>query len=274
MNGMRAAALFVVLLLHYCDPGAVLNALAPRDGITTTQDIRYADGPRHTLDVYAPPRHASPVPVVVFFYGGGWETGDKAMYRYVGASLAAGGVLAIIPDYRLHPAVVFPAFVEDAARAIAWAHANAARFGGDPHRVFLMGHSAGAQIAALVALDPAYLRAVGLPADAGCVRGDRPGGTIRLPAGSRPGGERGVRTARLVASRPADQLRDGARAADAAGGWRDRPHRQSGQHAAPRRSVAAGGRQRAGSALSRDQPQGDDCRDVDEPGVAGAGAEG
>jgi acetyl esterase/lipase len=171
--GMRAAAasgvlrtspvtLMVVLLLHFCSPTVALNALAPRDGVTLTRDIAYADGPRRTLDVYAPRPAAPPAPVLVFFYGGGWTSGAKAMYRFVGAGLAARGVFVVIPDYRLYPDVRFPAFMDDAAAAVAWTHANAASFGGDPHRLFLMGHSAGGQIAALLALDARYLRSVGL----------------------------------------------------------------------------------------------------------------
>ncbi len=151
-----------MLLLSACSPTAVLNALAPRDGIVTTSDIPYGDGPRHTLDIYAPREAAGPTPVVVFFYGGNWDSGTKAMYRFVGAALAARGVLTVIPDYRLYPQVRFPDFIYDAAGAIAWTRANAARFGGDPHRLFLMGHSAGAQIATLVALDALYLRSVDL----------------------------------------------------------------------------------------------------------------
>ena len=81
------AVLFPLLLLPVaCSPTAVLNALAPRDGVTVTRDIAYQDGPRHTLDVYAPHVAAAPAPVVVFFYGGGWESGSKEMYRFVGAA--------------------------------------------------------------------------------------------------------------------------------------------------------------------------------------------
>jgi acetyl esterase/lipase len=160
--GAQPAVLLTVLLLHFCSPIMALNAMAPRDGITVTQGIAYAEGPRHELDVFRPTHGAMSAPTVVFFYGGGWETGDRAMYRFVGAALAARGVVVVIPDYRLHPAVQFPAFMDDAAAAVAWVHANAARFGGDPHRLFLMGHSAGAQIATLLALDPEYLRAAGL----------------------------------------------------------------------------------------------------------------
>jgi len=151
-----------MLSLAACSPTAVLNALAPREGVTQTLDIAYADGPRHALDVFAPRAAAAPAPVVVFFYGGGWESGSKEMYRFVGAALAARGVLTVIPDYRVYPEVRFPAFMDDAAAAVAWTHANASRFGGDPRRLFLMGHSAGAQIASLLALDASYLGAVKL----------------------------------------------------------------------------------------------------------------
>lgn len=156
------AALATVVLLHFCSPNLALNALARRDGVTLTPDIRYAAGPRGTLDVYAARPAATPAPVLVFFYGGGWASGAKAMYRYLGAALARRGVLVVIPDYRLYPEVRFPAFMHDAAAAVGWAHANATKFGGDPHRLFLMGHSAGGQIAALLALDADYLRVVHL----------------------------------------------------------------------------------------------------------------
>lgn len=148
--------------LAACSATGVLNALAPRDGITVTRDIAYADGPRHALDVYAPRPSGTAAPVLVFFYGGNWDSGSKAMYRFVGAAMAARGVLTVIPDYRLYPQVRFPDFMYDAANAVAWTRANVARYGGDPHRLFFMGHSAGAQIATLLALDPAYLRSAGL----------------------------------------------------------------------------------------------------------------
>lgn len=162
----HAAILLVALLMHIFPPLPALNAIAPVAGMALTAGIAYGTGPRHRLDVYAPHATGAPTPVVVFFYGGGWETGEKAMYRFVGAALAARGVLVVIPDYRLHPEVRFPAFMDDAAAAVAWARANAARFGGDPHRIVLMGHSAGGNIATLLALDPGYLRSVGMsPAD-------------------------------------------------------------------------------------------------------------
>ncbi|HET7880654.1 MAG TPA: alpha/beta hydrolase [Acetobacteraceae bacterium] len=158
----KVTTLAAVVLLHFCSPIPLLNALAPTNAVSEAHDITYADGTRHRLDVYAPRHSDAAAPVVVFFYGGGWETGDKAMHRFVGTTLAAHGVVVVIPDYRLHPEVQFPAFMQDGAAAVAWAHANAAHFGGDPRRLFLMGHSAGAQIATLLALDTHYLLDAGL----------------------------------------------------------------------------------------------------------------
>jgi acetyl esterase/lipase len=158
----QVAILLVVLLLRVCSPLPVLNAQAPAEGITITRDIAYGDGPRRTLDVYAPRRSPAPAPVVVFFYGGAWRIGMKQWHRYIGTALAARGVLVVIPDYRQYPEVRFPYFMNDAAAAVAWAHGNAARFGGDPNRLFLMGHSAGGQIVTLLALDATYLRSVGM----------------------------------------------------------------------------------------------------------------
>jgi acetyl esterase/lipase len=156
--------LLLMVSLAACSATGMLNALAPRDGIIVTREIAYADGPRHALDIYAPrPSGApapAPAPVLVFFYGGNWDSGSKAMYRFVGAAMAARGVLTVIPDYRLCPQVRFPDFMYDAANAVAWTRANIARYGGDPHRLFFMGHSAGGQIATLLALDPTYLWSV------------------------------------------------------------------------------------------------------------------
>ena len=143
---------------------ALLNRLAPRRGVRRTE-AAYAAGPRGGIDLYRP-AGAGDAPTVLFFYGGGWEDGSRAMYRFVGAALAARGIACAIPDYRLFPEVRFPAFMEDAAAALAWL---AARPFVDPGRLVLMGHSAGAQIATLLALDPRYRRAAGAPAPAGVI---------------------------------------------------------------------------------------------------------
>jgi acetyl esterase/lipase len=156
------APLFLVGLAScgLVSPVKILNAAACGK-FHVTQNIAYAPGPRGGLDVYTPDG-AKDAPVVVFFYGGSWQEGDKAMYRFVGAALAARGIVTIIPDYRVYPEVRFPVFLQDCARAVAWAKANAQNFGGDPDRLVLMGHSAGAYNAAMLALNPAYLGAVGL----------------------------------------------------------------------------------------------------------------
>ena len=87
----------MLTLLSACSPVTVLNALAPRQGISETRDVPYATGERHELDIYAP-EGAANAPVVVFIYGGGWKDGDKAQYRFTGAALAARGFVTVVPD--------------------------------------------------------------------------------------------------------------------------------------------------------------------------------
>lgn len=120
--------------------------------------------PEHglSLDVYRPAQSTSPAPVVVFVYGGSWQRGRREYYRFVGRALSAQGFLVLIPDYRKAPEHPFPAFVEDAAAATAWARDHAAQWGGDRRRIFLMGHSAGAHIVALLGTDASYLQARGM----------------------------------------------------------------------------------------------------------------
>lgn len=124
------------------------------------RDIRYGSGPRHTLDVHALPGIKNR-PVIIFWYGGGWTSGDKAAYQFVGNALARCGYCAMLPDYRLYPSVIFPGFVEDAAQVVAYAHRHAAQWGGDPSKIIVMGHSAGAHLAALVAFNRFYMHAAG-----------------------------------------------------------------------------------------------------------------
>ncbi|MBU6449137.1 MAG: alpha/beta hydrolase [Rhodospirillales bacterium] len=157
-GGVMLAAMLVALAA--CSPVTVLNGVA-RGPFTVTHNIAYAPNPRESLDVYKP-AHAYNAPVVVFYYGGSWQDGDKAMYRFVGAALASKGVLTIIPNYRVYPQAVFPGFLKDSAAAFAWAHAHAADYGGNPGRMFVMGHSAGAYNAAMLALDPQWLAPFGL----------------------------------------------------------------------------------------------------------------
>jgi acetyl esterase/lipase len=119
-----------------------------------------------SLDVFrardSQAQHRDKANVVVFFYGGSWRNSTREDYRFVGQSLAKAGFLVIVPDYRKAPQVVFPAFIEDSARAVAWTKQHAAEYGGDPSRIFLMGHSSGAHMAAMLGTDAHFLRAVGM----------------------------------------------------------------------------------------------------------------
>lgn len=152
------------LALAGCSPTRALNALLPDGTHTLLADRAYGTDPRQQLDIYRPTTAAPPSghPVVLFFYGGSWNSGSRADYRFVGEALASRGVLALVADYRLYPQVRYPDFLHDGAQALAWTFAEAARFGGDARRVFVMGHSAGAYNAAMLALDPRWLAARGL----------------------------------------------------------------------------------------------------------------
>jgi acetyl esterase/lipase len=162
----RAAALavsFGAALLAGCRPLAVVNALSPSAHYERLADYAYGDAPRQRLDLYRPAEEAANAPVVMFFYGNGWREASKADFEFVASSLTRAGIVVVIPDYRTYPEVAFPAFVEDGARAVAWAARNIAGLAEGERPLFLMGHSAGAQIAALLALDERYLDGVEAP---------------------------------------------------------------------------------------------------------------
>ncbi len=154
----RLFATASLLLTARCSPVRVLNDLAP--DYLVAEGIAYGPELRQRLDVYAPPPRRRPAPVIVFLYGGGWTEGSRSLYRFVGGALAEAGAVVVIPDYRLYPAVRFPGFVQDCARATAWAARQAAAYGGAGAPV-LMGHSAGAYNAAMLGLDPQWLGAAG-----------------------------------------------------------------------------------------------------------------
>lgn len=149
----------------------VLNDLVPGDGGVTrvASAVPFGIGRDRKLDVWAPAGPATARrPVLVFFYGGAWVTGRRGEYGFVAKAYAAKGYVVVIPDYRKVPGVRFPAFLEDGAAAVRWVHDNIARYGGDPGRIALAGHSAGGYIAVMLALDRRYLAAAGV--DPGVVR--------------------------------------------------------------------------------------------------------
>ena len=142
---------------------AVLSNVTPLNGIQHLPGFAYGSNPRQKLDVYIPRAAASqPRPLVVFGYGGGLTDGNRNEYRFVGEAFASLGFVTVIYDYRLYPEVSFPTYLQDAALALRWARDNAPRYGGDAKRLILAGHSAGAFIAAMLAVNPAYLSQVGM----------------------------------------------------------------------------------------------------------------
>ena len=127
-------------------------------------DVAYGSDPRQKLDIYAPAEATGEFrPLLVFFHGGGWYKGNRESYGFAGRAYAAQGFVVAVPSYRLVPDHIFPDFLEDGAAAVAKARSLAARYGADPDRIVLAGHSAGAHIAAMIALDPEYLAASGVP---------------------------------------------------------------------------------------------------------------
>ena len=163
MGGVLSLCLFGASVLAACSPLSTLNALARTDTYRRTEDLAYGPLPRQQLDVYTPtaPAPTAGWPVVVFFYGGSWNTGDRRDYKFVGEALGERGILTIVADYRLYPEVRYPQFLQDSALALAWGLDNARRLGGDPGRVFVMGHSAGGYNAAMLALDARWLAPTG-----------------------------------------------------------------------------------------------------------------
>lgn len=147
-------------------PTRVLNAVTPTGNIIIDKNISYSrtaiGDSRLQLDVYRPRNTVAALPVVVFFYGGSWHSGARGDYLFVAAALAAQGFVVVVPDYRLYPDVQYPAFLQDCAAAVAWTLSEVAKYGGDPRRTYLMGHSAGAYNAAMLALDPRWLAGQGL----------------------------------------------------------------------------------------------------------------
>ncbi len=158
-----AIALAATLALAACSPLGTLNAVIPSSSYTLNADVAYGPLARQRLDIYRPSSAAPAAgwPVVVFFYGGSWNRGEKADYKFVGEALASRGVLTLVADYRLYPAVRYPDFLKDSALALGYGLNEAKRLSGDTQRVFVMGHSAGGYNAAMLALDARWLSEIG-----------------------------------------------------------------------------------------------------------------
>ena len=158
----RCLLLGVFGLLAGCAPVQLLNATIPTGDLRISHAIAYGPQPRQNLDIYRPKEATGVLPVVVFFYGGSWKSGKRQWYRWAGEALARRGLVVVIPDYRKWPQVRMAGFMQDAARAVAWSREHAGEYGGDADALFVMGHSAGAHIGALLATDDRWLQAVGM----------------------------------------------------------------------------------------------------------------
>jgi acetyl esterase/lipase len=144
----------------------LLNMTIPKNGYQVKRDIAYGEDTRARFDLYVPDGLSAPAPVLLFFYGGSWQSGSKNIYRAFGQAFASAGIIAAVADYRLYPHVRYPDFIHDGARAFRFLRQTVASHGGDPARIFLSGHSAGAYIAAMLACEPSYLQS-----DAAHIRG-------------------------------------------------------------------------------------------------------
>ncbi|MDP2378544.1 alpha/beta hydrolase [Reyranella sp.] len=140
-----------------CSPAALLNTTVSRKGYTLEADVPYGPDPRQKLDLYRPETPYTDGKAVIFFYGGSWDSGAKSDYLFVAQALATNGLTVVVPDYRIYPEVRFPAFIEDAAVATRW---TADRVGTE--KLFVMGHSAGAHSALMLAADTRYLADAGV----------------------------------------------------------------------------------------------------------------
>ncbi len=170
-------------LLGACSPVTILNSFVPTEGLVATRNIAYGTLNRETLDVYVPETNSSVPqatngaqasvtgkrPVIVFFYGGSWDSGSKDAYLFVAEALTSKGFITVIPDYRIYPEVIYPEFLTDGAKAFRWTQTNIEKYGGDVNNIFVAGHSAGAHIAAMLAFDQTWLTQQ--KSDAASIRG-------------------------------------------------------------------------------------------------------
>ncbi|MBA2588897.1 MAG: alpha/beta hydrolase [Alphaproteobacteria bacterium] len=148
-------------LLSGCSPFGPINLLVPKSGYAVHRALSYGSDPRQKLDIYVPAGAKGPMPVLLFLYGGSWRQGNRSDYLAFGQAFSSAGMVVAVADYRLYPQVKYPGFAEDAAGALAFLHNHAAQYGGDPGRIFVSGHSAGAYNAVMLASEPKFIEAKG-----------------------------------------------------------------------------------------------------------------
>lgn len=165
----RLLSFFPLALTGACSSVDMLNAVSALSSYHVEENINYGNGSRQHLDIYYPKQTAKPIennetvniknkkPVVIFLYGGSWNRGERKDYAFIGHALASKGIITVIPDYRLYPEVRYPDFLKDNAAAVSWVIENIKKKHGDINNLYIMGHSAGAYNAAMIALDNRWL---------------------------------------------------------------------------------------------------------------------
>jgi len=166
---------FVLLFLSLCNRASAQKK---------TSDIPYVENghERHVLDIYTPEQPAEKsLPVMFWIHGGGWQAGDKSDVALKPKILTERGFVFVSTNYRLLPEVKMEELIGDVTKSLGWIHKHIARYGGDPERIFVGGHSAGAQLAALICIDDRYLKKEGVSFDVlkGCIPVD--GDTYDIP---------------------------------------------------------------------------------------------
>ena len=161
----RYALAIVACISSACSPIKVLNSLVPENGYELVSGVEYGTNARQKLDIYLPKaaeKSTALKKVIIFYYGGNWDSGERADYKFAAEALVSHGYIVVVPDYRVYPEVVFPALMADPVSAAKWVKTNIKKYNGDTNKVFLAGHSAGAHMAATMAINPEYLAEVSL----------------------------------------------------------------------------------------------------------------
>ncbi len=148
---------FLKTFANHPSQGSFYSALFAERNIHVKNNVSFGDLPRYKLDIYQPHITNAKTPVIIFYYGGGWDSGERQMYGFVGSALASQGYITVIPDYRLYPEVIYPDFMTDIGLAYIWTRNNIMPAGETTPKIFIMGHSAGAHMAALFTYNQKYL---------------------------------------------------------------------------------------------------------------------